>query len=184
MFCGIFQHVVHELGVTQYMSTACHPQSQRALERWHQTLKNMMRIYCFETEEDGDEGSHLRLSAAAESVQECLGFSPCELVFEHTVRRPLKLLKKKLFSSSTKSTNLLQYDSDFCSKRFRACELTKANLSPFEMPLKENYDVDAVERDFKSGEKALALLPVPRNKLNCRLFGPYVTEKKLNDLKS
>ena len=183
MLCGIFQHVMHELGVTQYMSTACHPQSQRALERWHQTLKNMMRIYCFETEEDGDEGSHLRLSAAAESVQESLGFSPFELVFEHTVRGPLKLLKKKLLSSSTESTNLLQYDSDFCSKRFRACELTKANLSPFEMPLKENYDVDAVERDFKSGEKALALLPVPRNKLSCRLFGPYVTQK-LNDLKS
>ena len=184
MMCGIFKNVMHELGVTQYMSTACHPQSQRALERWHQTLKNMMRIYCFETEEDGDEGSHLRLSAAAESVQECLGFSPFELVFEHTVRGPLKLLKKKLLSSSTESTNLLQYDSDFCSKRFRACELTKANRSLFEMPLKENYDVDTVERDFKSGEKALALLPVPRNKLNCRLFGPYVTEKKLNDLKS
>ena len=66
MLCGIFQNAMHELGVTQYMSTACHPQSQRALERWHQTLKNMMRIYCFETEEDGDEGSHLRLSAAAE----------------------------------------------------------------------------------------------------------------------
>ena len=144
----------------------------------------MMRIYCFETEEDWDEGIHLRLSAAGESVQESLGFSPFELVFEHTVRGPLKLLKKKLLSSSTESTNLLQYDSDFCSKRFRACELTKANLSPFEMPLKENYDVDAVERDFKSGEKALALLPVPRNKLNCRFFGPYVTEKKLNDLKS
>ena len=144
----------------------------------------MMRIYCFETEEDGDEGSHLRLSAAAESVQESLGFSPFELVFEHTVRGPLKLLKKKLLSSSTESTNLLQYDSDFCSKRFRACELAKANLSSFEMSLKEKYDVDAVERDFKSGEKALALLPVPRNKLNCRFFGPYVTEKKLNDLKS
>ena len=134
MLCGIFQHVMHKLGVTQYMSTASHPQSQRALERWHQTLKNMRRIYCFETEEDGDEGSHLRLS-----VQESLGFSPFELVFEHTVRGPLKLLKKKLLSSSTESTNLLQYDSDFCSKRFRACELTKANLSPFEMPLKENY---------------------------------------------
>ena len=100
------------------------------------------------------------------------------------MRGPLKLLKKKLLSSSTESTNLLQYDSDFCGKRFRACELTKANLSPFEMPLKENYDVDAVERDFKSEEKALALLPVPRNKRNCRRFGPYVTEKKLNDLKS
>ena len=101
MLCGIFQHVVHELGVTQYISTACHPQSQRALERWHQTLKNMMRTYRFEREEDRDEGNHLRLSAAAESVQESLGFSPFELVFEYTVRGPLKLLKKKLLSSST-----------------------------------------------------------------------------------
>ena len=66
MLSAIFQHIMHELGVTQYMSTACHPQSQRALERWHQTLKNMMRIYCFETEEDWDEGIHLRLSAAGE----------------------------------------------------------------------------------------------------------------------
>ena len=39
--------------------------------------------------------------------------------------------------------NLLQYDSDFRSKRFRACEL--ANLSSFEMSLKEKYDVDAVD---------------------------------------
>ena len=139
MLRGIFQHVMHELGVTQYMSSACHPESQRAFERLHQTLKNMMRIYCFETEEDKEEGSHLRLSAQAESVQESLGFSTFELVFEHTVRGPIKLLKKKLLSNSTESTNPLQYDSDFCSKRFRACELTKANLSPFEMPLKENY---------------------------------------------
>ena len=80
------------------MSTACHPQGQRALERWHKTLKNMMRIYCFETEEDGDEGSHVGLSAGAESVQEFVGFSPFELVFEHTVRGPLKLLKKKVIT--------------------------------------------------------------------------------------
>ena len=78
--------------------------------------------------------------------------------------------------------NLLHNDSDFHSKRFRACEL--ANLSSFEMSLKEKYDVDAVERDFKSGEEALALLLVPRNKPNPRFFGPHVTEKKLNDLKS
>ena len=100
------------------------------------------------------------------------------------MRGPLKLLKKKLLSSSTESMNLSQYDSDFCGKRFRACELAKANLNSLEMSLKEKCDVDSVDRDFKSGEKALALLPVPRNKLNCRFFGPYVTEKKLNDLKS
>lgn len=38
----------------------------------HQKPKNMMRIYCFETEKDWDEGIHLLLFAARESVQESL----------------------------------------------------------------------------------------------------------------
>ena len=46
------------------------------------------------------------------------------------MRGPLKLLKKKLLSSSTESMNLLRYD--FGSKRFRACELANANLSSLE----------------------------------------------------
>ena len=88
------------------MSSAFHPQSQGALERWHQTLKTMMKIYCFETEKDWDEGIHLLLFAGRESMQESLGFSPFKLVFGHTVRGPLKLLKEKLLSSSSESINL------------------------------------------------------------------------------
>ena len=47
---GIFQQVIHELGITQYKSLPYHPKSQSALERFHQTLKNMIRSYCFDTE--------------------------------------------------------------------------------------------------------------------------------------
>ena len=97
-----------ELGITQYRLSAYHPQSQGALERWHQLLKNMMRIYCFEKEKDWDEGIHLLLFVACESVQESLGF---QLVFGHTVRGP-QLLKERLLPSSTESINLLQYVSD------------------------------------------------------------------------
>ena len=39
---GIFQQVMHELGITQYKSSPYHPESQGALERFHQTLKNMI----------------------------------------------------------------------------------------------------------------------------------------------
>ena len=179
---GVFQQVMYELGITQYKSSAYHPQSQGALERWHQTLKTMMKIYCFETEKDWDEGIHLLLFAARESVQESLGFSPFELVFGHTVRGPLKLLKEKLLSSSSESINLLQYVSDFRTKLFRACELARANLSSSQKSMKKKYDVDAVERNFKPGQKVLALLPVPGNPLNSRFFGPYVIQKKLSDL--
>ena len=54
----------------------------------------MIRSYCFDTEKDWDEGIHLLLFAVRESVQESLGFSPFVLVFGHTVRGPLKLLKE------------------------------------------------------------------------------------------
>ena len=97
---GTFQQVMHELGIKQYKSSAYHPESQGALERFHQTLKNMIRSYCFDTEKDWDEGIHLLLFAVRESVQESLGFSPFELVFGHTVRGPLKLMKEKFLSSN------------------------------------------------------------------------------------
>ena len=75
-----------------------------------QTLKTMMRIYCFETKKDWDEGIHLLLFVARESVQESVGFSPFGIVFGHTVRRPFKLqLTEKL----------LWYVSDFHTKLFR-----------------------------------------------------------------
>ena len=49
---GSFQQVMHELGIKQYRSSAYHPESQGALERFHQTSKNMIRSYCFDTEKD------------------------------------------------------------------------------------------------------------------------------------
>ena len=98
---GIFKQVMHELGIKQYRSSAYHPESQGALERFHQTLKNMIRSYCFDTEKDWDEGIHLLLFAVRQSVQESLGFSPFELVFGHTVRGPLKLLKEKFLYRKT-----------------------------------------------------------------------------------
>ena len=41
-----FQQVMNQLGVKQYKSSAYHPESQGALEGFHQTLKTMIRMYC------------------------------------------------------------------------------------------------------------------------------------------
>ena len=104
---GLFQQVMHEMGIRQYKSSAYHPESQGALERFHQTLKTTMKIYCHQYEKDWDEGVHLVLFAAREAVQESLGFSPFELVFCHTVRGPLKLLKEK-WLTETSDLNLFR----------------------------------------------------------------------------
>ena len=72
---------MYELGIKQSISSAYHPQSQGALDRFHQTLKSMIRAYCYEQEKNWDEGVHLLLFAIRETVQESLSFSPYELLF-------------------------------------------------------------------------------------------------------
>ena len=102
----IFQEVMYELGIQQYTSSANHPEFQGALERFHQTLKNMIRTYCLDFEKDWDEGFHLLLFAAREAVEETLGFRPFHLVFGRAVRVPLKFFKEKWLNDET-DTNLL-----------------------------------------------------------------------------
>lgn len=86
----LFEQLVKELRVEHQISSAYHPESQGALERFHQTLKSMLRTYCVETGKDWVDGLHLLMLAIRSTVQESLGFSPAELVFGHTVRGPLR----------------------------------------------------------------------------------------------
>ena len=140
---------MHELGNKQYKSSAYHPESQSALERFHQTLKNMIRSHCFDTEKDWDEGIHLLLFSVGESVQESLGFSLFELVFGHTVRGPLKLLKEKFLSDDDSYLNLLQYVSDFKNKLSKACEAARSNPKSAQSKMKMPYDENAQDRNFE-----------------------------------
>ena len=173
---------MHELRIKQYRSSAYHPESQGALERFHQTLKNMIRSYCFDTEKDWDEGIHLLLFAVRESVQESLGFSPFELVFGHSVRGPLKLLKEKFLSNDETPLILLQYVSDFRNRLSRACEVARSNLKTSQGKMKARYDNHVIDRKFEPGDKVLALLPIPGRPLQARYFGPYTIDKKTSDL--
>ena len=179
---GIFQQVMYELGIKQYKSSAYHPESQGALERFHQTLKNMIRSYCFDTEKDWDGGIHLLLFAVRESVQETLGFSLFELVFGHTVRRPLKLLKEKFLSDDDSSLNLLQYVSDFKNILSKAGEVARPNLKSAQSKMKLHYDENAQDRNFAPGDKVLALLQIPGRPLQASYYGSYTVDKKLSDV--
>lgn len=63
-----------ELKIKHKKSSPYHPESQGALERFHQTLKSMLRKFCLESNRDWDEGLPLLLFAIRETPQESLGF--------------------------------------------------------------------------------------------------------------
>ena len=105
----LFKAVTTALGITQTLSTAYHPQSQGALERCHQTLKSLLRTFCYEKDREWDETLPYMLFAIRETPHESLGISPFELLFGRKVRGPLRLIKDKLLNCH----QVLRYLKDY-----------------------------------------------------------------------
>ena len=78
---NLFKRVIGQLGAKHVISSPYHPQSQSALERFHATLKNMLRAHCTERQNGWDKELPFILVAIKDSVQEALGYSPFELVY-------------------------------------------------------------------------------------------------------
>lgn len=131
----LFKQVLQTLNDQHSVTSTYHLESQGALERWHQTLKSMLRKYCIETEKNWDEGVLFVVFAAREAIQESLRFSPaqtlslcgpdCQHAFEnvkslfcHTATHPVCYFSKS--SLNTKS-NFLQSQKKplLCCSPFR-----------------------------------------------------------------
>lgn len=164
------------MGVKQDLATAYHPESQGALERFHQTLKSMIRKYTIEQEKDWDEGIQLVLFAVRESQQESLGYSPFQLVFGHEVRGPLKVLKETwLDKYPPRKTSIRTFKDRLKFAR----DMASKHLATSQTRMKLNYDKGAVQ--FKQGDLVLALLPLHKSPLQARFDGSYEMKAKVNN---
>ena len=138
-----------------YKRSSCnnHPQSQGTIEWSHQTLKSMMRSYWIDCDNNWDEGIHLLMFAARESIQDSLGFTPFELVFGHSACGPLKMLKGVWISDEKLPVNLLEYVTTFKQRLLQVCELAKQNLQRAQARMKVWYDKRTRKKSFKIGER-------------------------------
>ena len=178
----MFKQAMQQLGIKHITSSCYHPQTQGALERFHQTFKSMLRAFCLEFARDWDEGVPFSLFAVREVVQESLGFSPSELVFGHSVRGPLKLLKESWLTANTSYRSLSDYVSKIRCRLHRACELARENLGVCQKRMKQRYDKNAVVREFTPGDQAMVLLPILGSALQARYSGPYRVERRVGDV--
>uniref|UniRef100_A0A669CBL6 Gypsy retrotransposon integrase-like protein 1 n=1 Tax=Oreochromis niloticus TaxID=8128 RepID=A0A669CBL6_ORENI len=178
----VFAQVVDELHAKHVTSSPYHPESQGALERFHQTLKVMLRKFCLESGKEWDEGLPLLLFAIREARQESLGFSPAELVFGHVVRGPHRLLREKWLSEAPEEPcSVHDYVSQLRDRLRLAWKIAGENLKQVQTKMKARFDKKAVDRSFQPGEKVLLLLPVVGSSLSTQFAGPYSVERKLDN---
>ncbi|KAI3374913.1 hypothetical protein L3Q82_021054, partial [Scortum barcoo] len=146
----MFGQVLKLLRVKHNQSSAYHAQSQGALERFHQTLKSLLRAYCTELDRDWEEGLPWLMLAAREAVQESTGFAPNELVFGHTVRGPLALLKGNCVNAEPPK-NLVNFVNGFRHRLFLASRMARENLQVAQDRMKKIYVRHTERQEFSPG---------------------------------
>lgn len=82
------------LSFRQLTTTPYHPMCNGLVERFNGTLKQMLRRLCAERPKDWNRYLSSALFAYRDPTQESLGFSPFELVYSHTVRGPMRILRE------------------------------------------------------------------------------------------
>ena len=175
----MFSQVLKQLKVKHSRASAYHAQSQGALERFHQTLKSLLRGYCTEIGGDWEEGLPWLMLSAREVIQESTGFSPNDLVFGHTVRGPLAAFRDGLVEVEP-PRNLIDYVNGFRHRLYTAVERARENLEVAQSKMKKLYDRRAEHRQFSPGDQVLALTPIVSSPFQAKFAGPYTVERQVS----
>ncbi len=178
----LFTEVLKELGIAQTLSSAYHPQSQGALERFHQTLKGLLRKFCHEQESEWDDALPYMLFAIREAPNESTGVSPFELLFGRKVRGPLRIIKDKLLDSTThKLVSVTKYLNNLKATLTKVRTFADNNLHKSQNTMKKHFDQKARVRVFDRGDQVLAFIPTPKHPLQVKYHGPYEVVEKVGD---
>ena len=172
------------LHVKALRTSPYHPQSDGVVERFNQTLKDMLRKTACEGGKDWDKLLPYVLFAYREVPQESTGFSPFELLYGRDVRGPLDIVKESWEESSGGERDggvesIISYILLMRERLEKMTALVQTNLANAQAQQKSWYDKKAQERHFKPGDQVLVLLPTSTSKLLAQWQGPFKVLKEV-----
>ena len=170
----------HQLGITAIRTTPYHPQTDGLVERFNQTLKNMLRKFVSDTGKDWDKWLPFLLFAYREVPQASTGFSPFELLYGWSVQGPLDLLKRswEIPASSPGNVGVVQYVLQMRDRLEQYREEAQENLKKAQQNQKRWYDAHARQSEYQPGQKVLLLLPSSTSKLLAKWQGPVCDHRE------
>ena len=153
-----------------------HPQANGTVERFHGTLKAMLKKVVRNHPSEWHRYLPALLFACREVPSESTGFSPFHLLFGREVRGPLMLLKDTWTNkdqSDAEAKPLYPYLFELKNILAESGELAMQNSSAASQRNKKYYDKKTQDRKFSVGEEVLVLLPSASNKLLSSWLGPF-----------
>ncbi len=124
------QQVYQLLGIKGLKTTPYHPETDGLVERFNQTLVQMLRKFVNEVGTDWDQWLPYLMFAYREVPQASTGFSPFQLMYGHEVQGPLFLVRELWEGISGTSTkiNVVDYVLAMRKKLQQMTEFASAHL--------------------------------------------------------
>ena len=178
---SVMKTLFQMLGVAHIKTSPYHPQTDGMLERFHGTLKAMLRKTC-PVAKDWDQWLPYLCFAFRDAPHSATGFSPFELLFGRDVRGPLTLLKEQWEAREKLPQSIVGFVSNIQQKLYEMAELAQESDQAAKEKAKVWYDQKARHRAFEVGDEVLVLLPEDTSKLTAQWHGPYIVVEKVSSI--
>ena len=179
---AVMQTICTKLQITQLKATAYHQQTNGITERFHATLKNMMRSLTPEDRNTWDEFIPHFLFAYREVPSQVTGFAPFELLYGRQVRGPLSVIKSNWVDRDHEETDVVTHLLQMRKRIDSFMQQANSTLADNQEKMKAHYDKGAVQRIFEPGDQVLVFLPDSAAKLDSKWQGPYSIVRKINEV--
>ncbi|GFY29348.1 retrovirus-related Pol polyprotein from transposon 17.6 [Trichonephila clavipes] len=138
-------------GILVRHSSVYHPQSN-PVERFHRTLKRLLRVLCLDAGSEWDKHLPSILLALRTVSHESTGYTPSELVYGKNLRTPETLVMEHWMEPEEESDLVTEYMFKLIN-RFKRCQEVAINkIEEMQVKRKTWYDKNAVKREFKVTE--------------------------------
>ena len=174
----------HELlSIKGVHSSPYHAQSNGVIERFHGTLKPMLKKVIVEQPRQWHRYIPALLFAVRELPNASTGFSPFEMMFGRQPRGPIDLLANAWSGGedAKEAKTTYQHVVDLKNSIYDMCKIAHDSVDEARKTQKFYHDKKARFRSFSVGDEVLLLRPTSANKLQMQWQGPFKVVEILNN---
>lgn len=166
----VIKQLAKFVGTNHTFNTAYHPQTNGALERFHASLRDHIRMYHSRRLKNWDQIIPFAIICHNTSVNQSTGYTPHELLFGY---KPRPFYSLKPIPEYTASDYLRDLNERLRTSRDTALQ----RLESMKEKAKERYDSKIKNSiQYKVGNKVLLRVPNPNN-LDAKWDGPYEVQR-------
>ncbi|KAL0194996.1 hypothetical protein M9458_008568, partial [Cirrhinus mrigala] len=167
------------LKVKQLRTSVYHSQTDGLVERFNQTLKQMLRRVAAEDRKDWDLMLPYVLFGVREVPQASAGFTPFELLFGRQPRGLLDVAREAWERQPAPLRTVIEHIREMRERIERVMPLVKEHLTQAQQAQQRQYNRPAQPREFQPGDRVMVLVPNSACKFLATWQGPYTIVEKV-----